>query len=309
MDKSICQVTVVVYWKYKVDHNGLTPLNREIYILVCLWDYRGVIPSFMGCVHGIPLLYPISHGIPQPSPMGSRDLARGLFVIGSRCSKVLWPSQLAVPHIPQAPVFRFVTLSPPSLCSCPHELTSMMSSSSTAHRHRTGDRINATGWLSMVSCRACAKKSVACKMSTLKEVCGECYRSGSKECVPVELPLPDYGRIDKEIARLEREDREAEKAERKAFDAMAAARAKRDRLRRQKDFLLRREQKIVDASGQYVQEIEALEAAEDLNFDLSMFEDRMLAGSSHGDWGAMGLVFDDSLVNPETVVIPVTSAG
>jgi hypothetical protein len=40
-------------------------------------------------------------------------------------------------------------------------------------------------------------------MSSLKKECGNYYRNGVKVCVPVVVPIPDYSKLDKEMARLE----------------------------------------------------------------------------------------------------------
>ena len=74
-------------------------------------------------------------------------------------------------------------------------------------------------------------------MSSLKKECGNYYRNGVKLCVPVEVPLPDFSRLDQELARLEQQESEADAAEAAALDALLAARAKKDRLRKQRKVL------------------------------------------------------------------------
>ena len=69
-------------------------------------------------------------------------------------------------------------------------------------------------------------------MSSLKKECGNCYRNGVTSCVPVEVPLPDFSRLDQELARLEQQESEADAAEAAALDTLLAARAKKDRLRK-----------------------------------------------------------------------------
>jgi hypothetical protein len=91
---------------------------------------------------------------------------------------------------------------PPLLLSCPHELIPIVSCS-TAHRHLLRDRINRTGELAIVACQYCTKKKLACWMSSLKKECRNCYRNGVKVCVPVDVPLLDFSRLNAELARLD----------------------------------------------------------------------------------------------------------
>jgi hypothetical protein len=113
-------------------------------------------------------------------------------------------------------------------------------------------------------------------MSSLKKECGNCYRNGVKTCVPVEVPLPDFSKLDQELARLEQQETEANAAEAKALGALLAARQKKDQLRKQRKLLKRREQQWVDESGKFVEEIEALEASKGLNREIALLEDGMM---------------------------------
>ena len=130
-------------------------------------------------------------------------------------------------------------------------------------------------------------------MSSLKKECGNCYRNGVKSCVPVEVPLPDFSRLDQELARLEQQESEADAAEAAALDALLAARAKKDRLRKQRKVLKRREQQWVDESGKFVEEIEALEAVDDINREVRLLEDGMMPGTSALDWSTFTPTFLD----------------
>jgi hypothetical protein len=60
--------------------------------------------------------------------------------------------------------------------------------------------------------------------------------------VPVVIPIPDYSKLDKEIARLEQQKNDADTAEAATLQALLTARAKKDRLRKQKKLLVRRKQ-------------------------------------------------------------------
>ena len=69
-------------------------------------------------------------------------------------------------------------------------------------------------------------------MSSLKKECGNCYRVGGQKCVPMEVPIPNFDRIDRELERLEQQEVEADNAEAAALQAILAARAKKDRIRK-----------------------------------------------------------------------------
>ncbi|KAL6150929.1 hypothetical protein ACJBU6_09932 [Exserohilum turcicum] len=143
----------------------------------------------------------------------------------------------------------------PYLALCPFLRT-------TAYRYSVGDRINQTGIIAMVSCQYCAKKNLECRMSSLKKECGNCYRNGVESCVPVEILVPNFEKLDQEIARLDQQESEADAAEAAALEALVAARRKKDRLRQQRKILKRCEQKWVNDAGKFVDDIEALEAME-----------------------------------------------
>lgn len=160
-----------------------------------------------------------------------------------------------------------------------------MVSSSTAHRHSLGDRINSVGWIAMVSCQYCAKRKLECRMSSLKKECGNCYRNGVRTpCVPVEVPAPNFAKLDAELARLEKLETEAEAAEEAALEKLLAARAKKNRLRKQKKLLQRREQQWVNESGRYVEDIEALNEGESINHEVALLEGGLMPGTVALDW-------------------------
>ncbi|USP82163.1 hypothetical protein yc1106_09437 [Curvularia clavata] len=69
-----------------------------------------------------------------------------------------------------------------------------------------------------------------CRISLLKKECRNCYRNGVKVCVLVEVPVPNFEKLDQELARLEQQESEADAAEAAALQSLVAARAKKDRL-------------------------------------------------------------------------------
>jgi hypothetical protein len=79
-------------------------------------------------------------------------------------------------------------------------------------------------------------------MSSLKKEYRNCYWNSVKVYVPVVVPIPDYSKLDKEIARLEQQKNDADTAEAATLQALLTARAKKDHLRKQKKLLVRRKQ-------------------------------------------------------------------
>ena len=51
---------------------------------------------------------------------------------------------------------------------------------------------------------------MACRLSLLSDRCGNCYRDGVKDCVPADIPLPDFSKIDRELAKLEAQEEAVE---------------------------------------------------------------------------------------------------
>ena len=133
-------------------------------------------------------------------------------------------------------------------------------------------------------------------MSSLSVKCGNCYHNGISKCEPVELALPDFGKIDSEMSRLEEMEEKAEEAEEAAMAALQAARSKLGRLRKQKKLLKRREKALADRSSQYVEDLSHLEAIEALGQDVEVLENGLMPGSLALDWSAYspaGLGSDD----------------
>jgi hypothetical protein len=161
-----------------------------------------------------------------------------------------------------------------------------MVSRSTVYCHATGDRINSIGWVAIVACQYCAKRNLLCQMSSLKKECRNCYRKGNISCVPVEVLVPDFTKLDRELARLDAQEAEVDAAEEKAMEALIAVWLKKRQLRDQRKLLKRREQLVVDESGCFVEEIEALEAVEDINREVNLLEGGLMPGTSALDWGA-----------------------
>ena len=121
-------------------------------------------------------------------------------------------------------------------------------------------------------------------MSSLRKECRNCYRNRVKSCVLVEVPVPNFEKLDRELARLDQQEADADAAEAAALQSLMAARAKKDALRKQRKMLKRREQQWIDESGKYVDDIEALEAVEGINCEVAQLEGGLMPGSSALDW-------------------------
>ena len=138
----------------------------------------------------------------------------------------------------------------------------------------------------MVSCKYCVKKGLVCKMSSLKVQCGNCYKNGISKCEPVEPVIPNFSRIDSEVDRLEKLEEAAAAEEEAAIAALQAARAKRNRLLKQKRLLKERENKLLEDSMRFVEEIEHLEGLEDLGQDVAQLENGLMPGALALDWSS-----------------------
>jgi hypothetical protein len=66
-------------------------------------------------------------------------------------------------------------------------------------------------------------------MSLLKKKYSNYYRNSNKKCVLVDVLLPNYLKLDTELARLEQEKVAINKAKKAAVNAMLTAYIKRER--------------------------------------------------------------------------------
>ena len=183
-----------------------------------------------------------------------------------------------------------------------------MASRSTAYRHKRGDRINREGWPAMVACKRCTKGGLSCTMSSLSEKCGNCESAGSSSCVPADIPLPNFSRVDAEMERLRKQEEEADLAleaqeavAEAALAEMRALRAKLRRLRKQKALLKRKEQQVFDADAVAAGELERLEQQEALNLAIASIIPETSVQTHVVDWS--------ELWDVEVSDIPSTAAG
>jgi hypothetical protein len=63
-------------------------------------------------------------------------------------------------------------------------------------------------------------------MSSLSVKCSNCYHNSVDKCELVEIPVPNFKKIDNKITRLEEIEETAEEAEEAAIAVLQAARAK-----------------------------------------------------------------------------------
>jgi hypothetical protein len=90
-----------------------------------------------------------------------------------------------------------------------------MSSRSTKYRHSRRDQINLISVPSIVTCSHCVKEKKSYRMSSLSKVCRQCYRDSVKECLPANIPMPDFSKIDRKLEKLKKQE-EAVKAQQDA---------------------------------------------------------------------------------------------
>jgi len=168
-----------------------------------------------------------------------------------------------------------------------------MSSRAVHYRQLRGTKINDTGYFAMVSCARCAKEKLGCKMSSLSKKCGNCESVGASRCEPVEIPLPNFSGINKEMEKLEKQEEdteavlEAEEAlAEAALERMRAARNKLKRLRRQKRLLQKKEKRLFDGGLADAEDIEQLEALEGLNQEIASANPEAPAVAQTVDWSS-----------------------
>lgn len=167
-------------------------------------------------------------------------------------------------------------------------------SASLQRRYRQADRIEDTGVFAMVACTRCTKNKLPCKLSSLHKKCGNCVRYNSAVCEPDVVPLPDYSKIDAEMERLEvleeKEEALLRVEEDLAEGALLRARQAREKLsklRKQKKLLRRKEQKLFDEGMSTVEELEALEAREELAQEAASVNPETPLGAATVDWSVL----------------------
>lgn len=112
----------------------------------------------------------------------------------------------------------------------------------------------------------------------------------------MEPVVPNFSWIDSEVACLEKLEDDAAAEEEAAMAALQAARAKRNRLLKQKRLLKEREQKLLEDSMRYVDEIEHLEGLESLGGDVAQLEGGLMPGSLALDWATYPPPMDPELL-------------
>ncbi|KAL1641027.1 hypothetical protein SLS61_010207, partial [Didymella pomorum] len=142
----------------------------------------------------------------------------------------------------------------------------------TFFRRKRSDCINREGCFAMVSCKRCAEENLPCKLSSLSERCGNCEKVGATSCAPVDIPIPNFSRINREMEKLRKQEEETDKAleaqeaiAEAALSEMRALRAKARRLRKQKAILKQKEQQIFNTGAEDAADIEVLERWAHLN--------------------------------------------
>jgi hypothetical protein len=163
----------------------------------------------------------------------------------------------------------------------------------------------------MVACARCVKEGLTCRLSSLSSVCGSCYRAGAAECLPAHIPLPDFSKINRELAKLESQE-EAVEAQQDADEKIVAeaqerlrvSRNKMKRLRKQKNLLKRREAAVFEAGRADAEDLEQLEQREQLNQEIASTNPEAPAEAAVVDWS---FLWDDAsgLVLPERECVGV----
>ena len=166
-----------------------------------------------------------------------------------------------------------------------------MSSRAARFANNLADRYESSAVVVMVACRRCVKKNVVCRLASLSERCQECIRARCYKCEPEEVPLPDFSKIDAELARLEKEEEEAEALlrveETIAEEALTRARRIRDsmdKMRKSRRRLRREEKKLFAEGLSTMDDLEALEARSKLAGDAMLQHPEAAAFLPGIDW-------------------------
>jgi hypothetical protein len=151
-----------------------------------------------------------------------------------------------------------------------------MSSRSTKYHHSRRDQINLISMPSIVAYSHCVKEKKSYHMSSLSEVCGQCYRDSIKECLPAYIPIPDFSKINRELEKLKKQE-EAVKAQQdtdkkliaEAQERLQVSRSKMRRLRKQRKLLKQKEADVFEAGQEDAEELDRLEKRERFNQELA----------------------------------------
>jgi hypothetical protein len=87
-----------------------------------------------------------------------------------------------------------------------------MLSRSIKFRYAYRDRINLISVPSIVAYLYCVKEKKPYYMSSLSNVCRQCYRNSIKTCLPANIPLLDFSKINHKLEKLKKQE-EAVKAQ------------------------------------------------------------------------------------------------
>ena len=128
-------------------------------------------------------------------------------------------------------------------------------------------------------------------MLLLKKKCRNCYCNSIEKCVLVEVLLLDYLKLDQELACLEQQESKANAAELAALEALLAARAKKDQLCKQRKVLARRKRELIDKLEKFIKEIKALQAAENINFKVSVLKSSLMPSTLALDQSTFSLTY------------------
>jgi hypothetical protein len=128
----------------------------------------------------------------------------------------------------------------------------------------------------MVTCLYCVKEKKSYCISSLSEVYGQYYRDSVKECLPANILIPDFLKIDRELEKLEKQEEAVEaqqdankKLIAEAQERLRVSRSKMRWLRKQRKLLKRKEADVFEAGWEDAEELDRLEKRERFNQELA----------------------------------------
>jgi hypothetical protein len=93
---------------------------------------------------------------------------------------------------------------------------------STFFCKKRSNYINYKGCFAIVSCKRYIEKSLPYKLLLLSKRCRNYKKVGATSCAPIDILIPNFSRIDKQIEKLRKQEEETNKAL-KAQEAIAKA--------------------------------------------------------------------------------------
>jgi chromosome segregation ATPase len=128
-------------------------------------------------------------------------------------------------------------------------------------------------------------------MSSLSKVCGQCYRDSVKECLPANILIPDFSKINRKLEKLKKQEEAVEaqqdankKLIAEAQERLQVSRSKMRQLRKQRKLLKQKEADIFEAGQKDAEELDQLEERKRFNQELASTNPEAPAEAAVVNW-------------------------